>query len=87
VTLSNEHAAPRYPNVKGIMMAKRKEPIVWKPADIGADPAKIGVGGRRTKLIKLFQPVRDSKCEIVPGDTPEEAATKLAQKLREAKVI
>ena len=87
VTLSNEHAAPRYPNVKGIMMAKRKEPIVWKPADIGADLTKIGAGGRRTKLVKLFQPVRDSKCEIVAGDTPEEAATKLAQKLREAKVI
>jgi electron transfer flavoprotein beta subunit len=87
VTLSNEHAAPRYPNVKGIMMAKRKEPIVWKPADIGVDPAKIGASGRRAKLLKLFQPVRDSKCEIVGGDTPEEAAVKLAQRLREAKVL
>ncbi|HEX7475248.1 MAG TPA: electron transfer flavoprotein subunit beta/FixA family protein [Dehalococcoidales bacterium] len=87
ITLSNEHAAPRYPNVKGIMTAKRKEPIVWKPSDIGADPAKIGVAGRRAKLLKLFQPVRDSKCEIVTADTPEESATKLAQKLREAKVL
>src|SRR5512137_23962 len=51
ITLSNEHAAPRYPNVKGIMMAKRKEPIIWKPADIGADIAKIGASGRRSKLI------------------------------------
>lgn len=59
VTLSNEHAAPRYPNIKGIMMAKKKEPIVWKPADIGADTAKIGANGRRTALIKLFQPVRE----------------------------
>ena len=87
VTLSNEHATPRYPNVKGIMMAKRKEPIVWKPADIGADPAKIGANGRRAKLMKLFQPVRDTKCEIVTADTPEEAAVKLAQRLREAKVL
>ena len=87
ITLSNEHAAPRYPNVKGIMMAKRKEPIVWKPADIGADPAKIGSSGRRSKLMKLFQPVRDSKCEIVTADTPEEAAARLAARLREVKVI
>jgi electron transfer flavoprotein beta subunit len=87
VTLSNEHATPRYPNVKGIMMAKRKEPIVWKPADIGADPAKIGAAGRRAKLLKLFQPVRDSKCEVVTADTPEEAAVKLAQRLRESKVL
>jgi electron transfer flavoprotein beta subunit len=87
ITLSNEHATPRYPNVKGIMTAKRKEPIVWKPADIGADPAKIGAKGRRSTLVKLFQPVRDSKCEVVTGDTPEDAAAKLAQRLREAKVI
>jgi electron transfer flavoprotein beta subunit len=87
ITLSNEHATPRYPNVKGIMMAKRKEPIVWKPADIGADPAKIGANGRKSRLVKLFQPVRDTKCEIVTADTPEEAASKLAQRLREAKVL
>ena len=87
VTLSNEHATPRYPNVKGIMMAKRKEPIVWKPADIGADPAKIGASGRRSKMIKLFQPVRDTKCELIGADTTEEAAVKLAEKLRENKIF
>jgi electron transfer flavoprotein beta subunit len=87
VTLSNEHPAPRYPNVKGIMQAKRKEPIVWKPADIGADPATIGSSGRRLKLLKLFQPVREGHCEIVGADTPEEAGAKLAQKLRESKVL
>lgn len=87
VTLSNEHAAPRYPNVKGIMIAKRKEPIIWKPADIGADLLKLGASGRREKLMKLFQPVRDTKCEIVSADSPEEAAVKLASRLREAKIL
>jgi electron transfer flavoprotein beta subunit len=87
VTFSNEHAAPRYPNVKGIMAAKRKEPIVWKPADIGADPAMIGANGRKAKLMKLYQPVHDSQCQIITADTPEEAAAKLALKLRENKVL
>jgi electron transfer flavoprotein beta subunit len=87
VTLSNEHPAPRYPNVKGIMTAKRKEPLVWKPADIGADPAKLGASGRRSKLMKLYQPVRDSKCEILKADTLEEAASKLAVRLREVKAL
>jgi electron transfer flavoprotein beta subunit len=87
ITLSNEHPAPRYPNVKGIMMARRKEPVVWKAADIGADPAKIGANGRRSRLLKLYQPVTDSKCEVVTADTPEEAAVKLAVRLREAKVL
>jgi hypothetical protein len=31
--------------------------------------------------------VREAKCEIVKGETPEEAAGKLADRLREAKVI
>jgi electron transfer flavoprotein beta subunit len=87
ITLSNEHAAPRYPNVKGIMMAKRKEPIVWKPSDIGSDPTRLGASGRKAKLLKLYQPVREGKCEIVSADTPEESAAKLAQRLREAKVF
>jgi electron transfer flavoprotein beta subunit len=87
ITFSNEHPVPRYPNVKGIMLAKRKEPLVWKPADIEADNARIGSNGRRMRLLKLFQPVRDTNCEIVPGETPEEAAAKLAGRLREDKVL
>jgi electron transfer flavoprotein beta subunit len=87
ITLSNEHPAPRYPNVKGIMLAKRKEPIIWKPGDIGIDPAKLGTRGRKAKVVKLYQPLRESKCEIVSGDTPEDAATKLADRLRISKVL
>ncbi|MBN2061007.1 MAG: electron transfer flavoprotein subunit beta/FixA family protein [Deltaproteobacteria bacterium] len=87
ITLSNEHSPPRYPTVKGIMKAKRMEPVIWKPSDIGADPSKLGAKGRRARLIKLFQPVRDTKCEVISADTPEESAKKLAQRLREDKVF
>lgn len=87
ITLSNEHAAPRYPNIKGIMAAKRKEPIVWKPGDIGADPAKTGSAGSKVKLLKLFKPTREAKCEVVTGDTPEEAGARLADRLKETNLI
>jgi electron transfer flavoprotein beta subunit len=87
ITVSNELGAARYPTIKGIMAAKRKEPTVWKPADIGVDPATIGAAGRRTKLVKLFQPVREGKCEVLTADTPEEAAVKLALRLREVKAL
>ena len=69
------------------MASKRKEPIVWKLLDIGVDPAKIGAAGRRTKTRKLFQPVRDSKCEIITGENEENAADNLAKKLVEVKLI
>ncbi len=87
ITLSNEHDEPRYPNIKGIMAAKRIEPVIWKPADIGVEPSQIGASGRHTKLLKLFQPAREAKCEIVEGETPEESAANLALKLREAKIL
>ena len=87
VTVSNELGEPRYPTIKGIMAAKKVEPIIWKPADIGVEPAQVGAAGRHTKLLKLFQPVHEGKCELVEGETPEEAGVNLALKLREAKLL
>lgn len=87
VTLSNEHDEPRYPSIKGIMAAKKVQPTVWKPADIGVKESDVGSAGRKLKLLKLYQPVRETKCEIVHAETPEETAANLAKKLREAKII
>jgi len=87
ITVSNELGEPRYPTIKGIMATRRKEPTIWKPADIGVESSQIGAAGRRTKLFKLFQPVREGKCEIAEGESPEEAAVNLAVKLRESKVL
>jgi len=87
ITVSNELGEPRYPTMRGIMAAKKKEPAIWKPADIGVEPAQVGAAGRRTRIVKLFQPVREGKCEIISGETPEEAAVGLATKLREAKIL
>ena len=87
ITVSNELGEARYPTIRGIMAAKKKEPVVWKPADIGVEPSQVGAAGRRTKLLKLFQPVREGKCEIIEEESPEEAAVSLALKLREAKIL
>ena len=87
ITVSNEIGEPRYPTIKGIMAAKKIEPIIWKPADIGAEPAKLGAAGQRAGLQKLYQPVHEGKCEFAEGDSPEEIANNLAAKLREAKIL
>lgn len=87
ITVSNELGEPRYPTLKGIMAAGRKQPVVWKPADIGADVSKIGAAGRASRLLKLFVPERKGKCEIVQADSPAEAGAALALKLREAKIV
>jgi electron transfer flavoprotein beta subunit len=87
ITVTNELGEPRYAALKGIMKAAKIQPTIWKPADVGLDPAKIGAKGRRTKLVKLFQPVKEGKCEIVEGENVADAAVKLAIRLREAKVL
>ena len=87
VTVTSELGEPRYAPLKGIMAAAKKQPIIWKPQDIGVDPSKVGAPGRLTKLSKLFQPVKEAKCEIIGGDSPAEAAVNLALRLRQAKVI
>ena len=87
VTVSNELGEPRYPKLKGIMAAAKKEPIRWNAQDIGAEASQLGAAGARIKLLKVFQPVKEGKCEIIEGESPEEAAVNLALKLREAKLI
>jgi electron transfer flavoprotein beta subunit len=87
ITVTNELGEPRYAPLKGIMRAAKIQPVIWKPQDIGVDPAQIGASGRRTKLAKLFQPVKEGKCEMIEGENAADAAMKLALRLREAKVL
>jgi len=87
ITVTSELGALRYAALKGIMAAAKKQPIVWKPADIGLQPSQVGAAGRRSKLEKLFQPVKEAKCEIISGETPAEAGVNLAVRLKEAKLL
>jgi len=87
ITVSNELGEARYPTIKGIMKAKKIEPIAWKPADIGIKSDQVGAAGRKITLEKLYQPVHEGKCEFVEGEGPEEAGAKLALRLREAKLM
>jgi electron transfer flavoprotein beta subunit len=87
VTVSNEMGEPRYPKLQQIMAAARKQVTVWAASDLGLDAGQVGKQGVRLNLDRLFIPVQESQCEFVEGETPEEAANALAQKLREAKLV
>jgi len=87
VTVSNEVGQARLPSGLGIISAARRQIPVWKAADIGIDPSQVGSAAARRKLFALSVPARERKCEIIEGETPAEAATKLAERLREAGAI
>jgi electron transfer flavoprotein beta subunit len=84
VTASNEIGTPRYPTLRGIMAASRKQPTTWKLADLGLSAALLAP---KVTVDEVFIPVREKKCEIVTGETDEEKGWNLARKLREAKLI
>jgi electron transfer flavoprotein beta subunit len=86
-TITSEAGALRYAALKGIMAAARRQPTIWKAADLGLDPSEIGTRGRVNKINKLYQPSSEVKCEIVEADTPAEAGAGLAEKLREARIL
>ncbi len=83
VTASNEIGELRSPNMKAVMEAQKKSFTVWKAEDLGIDPSRF----RRTNLLQLFIPVHEGVCEIVEGESPEQAGENLALKLREAKIL
>jgi hypothetical protein len=51
------------------------------------DAARVGAASRRVEVDDLYIPVRESKCEVIDGETAEEKADRLALRLRELKLI
>ena len=85
VTVSSELGLPRLPAGMRIMIAARKQVPVWKAQDIGAEPSPLDKANAHIEVTNLSVPTRKTECEIIPGDTPGEAAANLAAKL--AKLI
>jgi electron transfer flavoprotein beta subunit len=85
--LSDDSNVPRYSKLKDIMAAARKPVPTWKAADLNLDGAKVGAGAARLRLREVSIPTRESRCEFIEGETPEERAARLALRLRELKVI
>jgi electron transfer flavoprotein beta subunit len=83
ITVSSELGKARIPSGWGIITAAKKEIPLWSPQDI----ADKGKWSARNKLLRLFAPSMERKCEMVRGETPAEAAEKLVQKILERKVL
>jgi electron transfer flavoprotein beta subunit len=87
VTAGDEVGIARYPKLRDIMAAGRKQPQVWNAQDLGVDPSTVGDAGALTKVKRLYVEEKSSNVEIITGDSPAEAGVNLALKLRELKII
>ncbi len=84
VTVSNEIGPPRAPTLRETMRAARKAVVKWSAADLSLNEGDLAPRRLRERL---FAPVKEGRCEWIEGATPEEQGTKLAQRLREARVL
>lgn len=82
VTVSNELGEPRYPQLRQIMQAAKKEVKGMTGADLGIESAK-----NRVNLEALFVPESKVETEFIEADSGKEAGEKLALRLREEKLI
>ena len=88
VAVVKEINEPRYPSFMGIRKASKLQVPVWTAADLGIDPASVGRGAAAVQWTRIFSlPPREGTVEFITGDTPEEMATQLADKLMAEKVI
>ena len=80
--VSSEINEPRYPPLKGIMAAGRATIPVWSAADLELDGTQPKV-----QLRRLYVETREASVELIQADSPGEAGAKLADKLREARLV
>jgi len=87
VTVSNELGTPRTPSLRETMRAARKPVAVWSASDLGLAADTVGAAGARRVLERMFIPVKKIRCELIAGNSPEEQAAGLAQRLLDARLI
>jgi len=86
VSVIKEINEPRLPSLKGKMAAKKKTITKWSASDLGLDGSGVGEKSA-TKTVKVSPPPPRSKGEFIEGETPEEIADKLFDKLRSKQII
>lgn len=86
ITVVKEINEPRMPSLKGMMRAKKAVIPVWSAADIGADPAKIGLNGSPTWVKRIFIPNLKCQGEIFSG-TAEAQVKALVDALTNRKLV
>ena len=85
VTVTSGINEPRYPQLKGIMSAKRKELLQYSVEDLGLTPDDVGEQGAREKVLEVDRPVQREAGEVVEDDG--EGGKRIADFLAEVKVL
>lgn len=78
---------PRYPSLKGIMAAKRKEIQKFGLSDLGVASEAAGKIGEKAKAVGVTPRPEKAAGEVIRPDSPEAAASAIADFLQAHKFI
>jgi electron transfer flavoprotein beta subunit len=85
VAVSSGINEPRYPQLKGIMAAKKKEIKVYSAADLGLATDQVGEKGARERVLTIGRPPKRQAGKVVTDEG--EGGKQIADFLAEIKVI
>ena len=87
VSVTKSANEPRYPSLKGIMGAKKKEIAALTLAGLGADAARVGDAGSRTKVLATAAVGARPKGTVIQASDGAEGARAIVDFLVSKKVI
>jgi electron transfer flavoprotein beta subunit len=87
VGVTKEINEPRLPSLKGKMKAKKAAVQKWGAGDLGIDAASVGKSGSPTSVVKMESVPERAAGTVIAGESAEELAKNLVEKLKETKFI
>ena len=85
VTTTSGINEPRYPQLKGIMAAKKKEIKILTAADLGLSADQVGEAGAKEKVLTVGRPPKRQSGKVVVDEG--EGGKQIADFLAELKII
>ncbi len=85
VTTTSGINEPRYPQLKGIMAAKKKEIKTYTAADLGLAADQVGAAGAKEKVLSVGRPPKRQAGKQITDEG--EAGKQIAEFLAELKII
>ena len=73
ITVNKDVCTPRMPSITGVRASIEGRVEVRNAEQAGADPARIGLAGSPTQVVRSFTPERGGGCIAVEGDAARQA--------------
>jgi len=78
---------PRYPSLKAIMGAKKKQLDSKSTGDVGIEAGQVGTEGSKTAVLEINPPAEKAGGEIIEDEDTDETVEKIIAWLDERKLI